>query len=99
MWFDSQMEATRYGELLWLQEVGDISHLRCQPSFTISVGDPPTKICVYRGDFEYFERSSGLWVVEDVKGVETEVFKMKAKLFRALIKDRELRIVKMGKRQ
>lgn len=94
--FHSKAEADRYGELLWLQEVGEISGLVRQPSYTIYVEGE--RITRYVGDFEYYEHSSGLCVVEDVKGAETEGFKLKAKLFRATIKNRELRIIKMGKR-
>lgn len=35
----------------------------------------------YIADFKYFDAEKGVYVVEDVKGAETEVFRIKRKLF------------------
>ena len=35
----------------------------------------------YRGDFAYFDRRVNIGVIEDVKGVETDVFRIKKKMF------------------
>lgn len=78
--FASKKEAKRYGELRLLERAGQITDLRLQPRFPLRVND--VLIATYVGDFHYQEK--GQWVVEDTKGVQTPVFKLKAKLFKAL---------------
>lgn len=88
--FDSKIEAKRYGELKLLEGRRDIRGLRVHPRFPIEVEG--FHICDYVGDFAYREPGTPYEVVEDVKGVETPEFKLKAKLFKALYRDRELRV-------
>jgi uncharacterized protein DUF1064 len=89
--FDSKAEARRYGELRILQFDRQISDLRCQVPFTL-FGKRGGKVCEYRADFTYTER--GKEVVEDVKGVATRAFGIKAKLFRDNYPNIELRVVR-----
>lgn len=77
--FDSKKEAKRYAELLLAETAGEIEDLQRQVNFSIYLG--VTKICAYRPDFTY--RQNGKLIAEDVKGFQTPVFKLKAKLFRA----------------
>lgn len=88
--FASKAEAKRYGDLKLLQRAGEIAELRCQPRYELAVNGH--KVCTYVGDFAYITRT-GMPVCEDVKGVETPEFKIKAKLFRALM-GREVVVVK-----
>ncbi len=71
--FDSKAEAARWVQLLRQQEMGDIHDLERQPAYDFACG------ATYRGDFRY-RNSEGALVVEDVKGMETELFKLKARL-------------------
>ena len=95
--FASQAEAERYGELKWLVRAGTITKLRLQPryllkeAFVDSAGNE-VKQMEYVADFEYVEK--GKIVVEDVKGEEREVFKLKSKLFRSRYPEMELRLIK-----
>src|SRR5690606_29460343 len=75
--FRSLTEGRRYKELKRQKEKGYIENLTLQPRYKIL--HPVTKklICTYVGDFRY-ERD-GHVIVEDVKGVMTDVFKLKAK--------------------
>lgn len=81
--FDSQAEARRYAQLKALQASGAISGLRVHPVYLLQPGFTHGKTAErainYEGDFEY--RENGAVIVEDVKGVETDVFKLKRKLF------------------
>ena len=43
-------------------------------------------------DFKYIE--NGKTIVEDVKGIQTDVFKLKHKIFEKVYPDLELRIIK-----
>lgn len=88
--FASKAEGRRYQELKLLQRAGEISELRLQPDYKLQVNGHA--ICTYRGDFSYLTKT-GLPVTEDVKGIETPVFKVKARLFRALL-GREIRVVR-----
>lgn len=86
--FASKREAKRHQELLLLQRAGAISLLKRQPRYPLVVnGDP---VAVYVGDWSYLE--GGDEVCEDAKGMQTPVFKLKAKLFRALYPHIELRL-------
>jgi hypothetical protein len=91
--FASKAEMNRYAELKILQRVGEISKLKLQPKFLIlgkvkGKGRP----IYYIGDFEYWKLNDH--IVEDVKGVETAVFKLKWKLVKAKYLNYEFRIVK-----
>jgi len=93
--FDSTAEAQRYAELQLLAAAGAIHALRVQPryelqpAFTAPTGETVRAI-TYKADFEYQE--DGRTIVEDVKGVATPVFRLKAKLFRYRYPELELRI-------
>jgi hypothetical protein len=74
------MEARSYQELRMLERAGEISNLKLQTRWPLVVNG--VKVCEYRPDFEYDE--GGRHVVEDVKGKATPVFRLKAKLMRAI---------------
>jgi Fe2+ transport system protein B len=82
--FDSMAERDRYIELKLLQDRGYISELQVHPryvivdKFTDGMGNKHQARC-YVADFEYQE--DGRIVVEDVKGYQTAVFKLKKVLF------------------
>jgi len=80
--FDSKAEAKRWGELKLLERANQISDLERQYRFKLAIGDQ--LIATYVADFRYFDRVKSEWVVEDVKGVRTAEFKIKAKLMKAL---------------
>ena len=83
--FDSRKEAERYKELKALERVGKIDRLELQPRFELQEsfkhkGKTIRKI-EYVSDFLYRDLSTLELVVEDVKGVKTDVYKLKKKLF------------------
>ena len=93
--FDSAKEAKRYKELKYLEMAGEISNLELQPRFLLQEsfkknGRTYRKI-EYVADFKYIE--NGKMIVEDVKGLQTDVFKIKHKLFEKKYPDLELRII------
>jgi hypothetical protein len=77
--FPSKREARRWSELRLLERAGRIEDLKRQVRFVLDVNAVP--ICHYVADFTY--REAGRLVVEDTKGVQTDVFKIKAKLMLA----------------
>ena len=89
--FASKAEARRWNELRLLERGRQIAELERQPKFALNYGDE--LIGYYVADFEYLDFKHGEWVVEDVKGVQTELFKWKARHFRAQY-GREIVIVK-----
>ena len=96
--FDSKAEARRYRALKLMQKAGAIMHLTVHPKYMIQapfIDNTGAKIrgIIYTGDFEYLEEPDAQMVVEDVKGVETAVFKIKAKMFKRLYPEYDFRIV------
>ena len=94
--FDSQLEANRYVELKLLQRAGKIKKLRLQVPFVLQEGFKKNgksyQAIKYIADFVYEE--NGRTVVEDTKGMQTDVFKIKHKLFEKKYPDLELRLIK-----
>lgn len=83
--FDSIREAERYCELKLLEKVKEIRDLELQPRFLLQdkfkdkSGTTHRKI-EYVADFMYIDKC-GKTIVEDVKGVLTDVYKLKKKMF------------------
>ena len=84
--FDSQKEANRYSELKLLEKTEEIWLLRTQPKFELqpsfvdSSGHKQRAI-TYSADFYYQDKKTKRFIVEDCKGMKTEVYKLKKKLF------------------
>lgn len=76
--FDSRKEAHRYQELLLLEKAGEISALRLQVSYELIPKQKGERACIYKADFVYEDH--GETIVEDVKGVRTDAYKIKRKL-------------------
>lgn len=87
--FDSKAEYNRYLVLKEMLRNGEISGLECQKSFVL-FGKRK-----YIADFYYIRE--GKKVVEDVKGFETQVFKLKRDLFLCKFPEIEFLIVRKGK--
>jgi len=80
MTFDSTAEAARYLELRRLEVHGVISDLKCQVPFELVPKNGSVRAVKYVSDFTYNDRRLTRLVIEDVKGVLTGTFKIKAKL-------------------
>lgn len=80
--FDSKREASRYLELKAMEENSLITNLKLQVAFKLEVND--YIICRYRADFTYFDQNQN-YIVEDVKGMLTPVYKLKRKLMKAIL--------------
>lgn len=81
--FDSLREARRYDHLRMLYEASAIQDLRLQQTFTLQEGyvtaDGETvRPITYKADFVYIQ--NGKTVIEDVKGVKTDKYKLKYKM-------------------
>ena len=80
--FDSIKEANRYDQLLALEAAGEISHLERQGKIYLMSGNIPVRYdsgrkAFWKFDFAYFCAKRNKRVIEDVKGVRTDVFKLK----------------------
>jgi hypothetical protein len=78
--FDSAKEANRWTELTLEERAGKITNLRRQVPFALVVNR--INVANYVADFVYLR--NGREVVEDSKGMRTEVYRLKAKLMRAV---------------
>jgi hypothetical protein len=88
--FASKKEAKRYGELKLLVLAGVISKLTLQPKYPLGSDDKPVlqrsgrypngRRVSYLADFRYVDLSTGRtgkYVIEDVKGMDTPLSKLK----------------------
>ncbi len=90
--FDSKREAERYCELKLFLRAKEIQNLQLQPRFLLQDGfvdkeGNEHKKIEYVADFMYVDKS-GKTVVEDVKGVLTDVYKIKKKIFLKIYDDK-----------
>ena len=108
--FASKAEARRYSELKLLEKAGEIESLELQPAFALKAllttgtlkgagkamaGEYPT-IGKYVADFRYFKLTAPTgWIVEDVKGMKTDLYKWKKKHVEAQY---GIQIVEIGRR-
>lgn len=82
--FDSRKEANRYCELKLMQRAGKITDLKRQVSYLLIPaqydhgGNLMERAVNYKADFVY--QKDGELVVEDTKGVKTDVYIIKRKL-------------------
>lgn len=79
--FQSTKEANRAHELLLLEKAGKISNLERQVTFRLEFNG--VLICKYIADFTYTD-DRGNERIEDVKGVLTDVFKLKKRMMKAM---------------
>ncbi|MDE2098366.1 MAG: DUF1064 domain-containing protein [Patescibacteria group bacterium] len=79
--FASLKEAHRYQELSLLVKAGEISDLQLQVRFALKVKH--TVVGTYIADFTYWAKENE-FVVEDVKGFRTPIYRLKAKLMKAI---------------
>lgn len=96
--FDSALEAKRYRQLALLEKANKITNLKLQPRFLLLESFKKNGMTYrkteYIADFSYEE--NGKTVVEDVKGKETEVFKLKRKMFEHKYPELSLKIITKG---
>lgn len=89
--FDSRREAERYVELKVLQKKGLITQLELQPKFLLQKGfkyrGKTQSAITYKADFRYIDLETNTYVVEDVKGMVTQAFAIKKKMFLATYGD------------
>ena len=82
--FDSQKEALHYSELKILERAGIIKDLELQPVFEITPkykkNGRNVRCIKYKADFAYYDIEKAKNVVVDVKGMKTDVYKLKKKL-------------------
>jgi hypothetical protein len=79
--FDSKGEAGRAMELRIMEKAGLIERLQFQVTFPL-YGKNGAEVARYRADFTYHCFERGVDVVEDFKGLRTDIYRLKAKLFR-----------------
>ena len=84
--FDSHREAHRYCELRLLEKAKRIKDLRRQVKYVLipaqrdRTGKLLEREVSYVADFVYYDFGLGKEVVEDVKGMKTDVYKIKKKM-------------------
>ena len=89
--FDSKAEARRYERLIDLERNGLIAGVTRQVPFVLAksvkfYGEKRAKPAMkYIADFVYTDITTGKIIVEDVKGMQTSIFRIKRHLMLALL--------------
>lgn len=95
--FDSKKEADYYIHLKLLKKAGEIKDIGLQQRFVLQPGFEKNGVkyqpITYIADF-VITNNDGTTEVVDIKGVETQVFKIKKKLFEHMYPDLNLKVVK-----
>lgn len=91
--FDSKLEADFYSDLKLQMKAGVIKGFCRQPEFVLVEGFGARKPITYRADFIIFHLD-GTYQIIDTKGMQTETFKLKHKLFMDKFPGLELKIIK-----
>lgn len=100
--FDSAAEASRYRELLMLEQAGEIANLQVHPKWVLqpafAAHGKRERAITYEADFAYIE--NGCLIAEDVKPAwenrkdgAWRVFRLKAKML-AYVHGIEVRVIK-----
>jgi len=83
--FDSLKERQRYMELKLLERAGEIKELKIHPQYLLQAPfiyqDKAERAIYYAADFQYITTNGNHVIIEDVKGMRTDVYKLKRKLF------------------
>lgn len=95
--FDSKKEAEYYCQLKLLKKAGEIKDIGLQPRFELQPAFEKNGVkyrpITYIADF-VITNNDGTTEIVDVKGVETQVFKIKQKLFEYMYPDLSLKVIK-----
>ena len=79
------VDGIKFDSIREAETAGEISHLELQPIVVLQdkfiYQGRMFRAITYRADFAYFDRTVNRGVIEDVKGMETDVFKIKKKMF------------------
>lgn len=78
--FPSTVEAQHYAELKILERAGEITDLKVHPRYPITINKQ--LICIVELDFSYRDKQK-LPHVDDVKGMDTAVSRLKRKMVEA----------------
>ncbi len=80
--FASKREANRYHYLKMRMLAHEICDLELQPTYSIDING--FHVCKVKLDFRYHDKLLGKTIVEDSKGMDTPVSRMKRKLVKAV---------------
>jgi len=86
--FASKKEGARYAVLKLREQMGEIKGLKLQPKYWfpiygVELEYQSKRRVVYIADFSYWNMKKQALIVEDVKGVQTPMFKLKWALMKA----------------
>ena len=83
MTFDSKKEYSYYLKYKLMEQAGEIHDLKMQVPFTLietfKLKDKTYRKTVYKADFTFVDKE-GKYHIIDVKGIRTDVYKLKKKL-------------------
>ena len=82
-----------------MKEAGVISLLEQQPEFILQgkfkYRDKAIRKIVYRADFKYWDKERGQFVLEEVKGFKTAVYRLKKKMLLYILQDSRIEFIEI----
>ncbi len=95
--FDSKRESEHYRDLKILERTGVIKDLILQPRYELQPKFKKNGISYrkieYVADFQYYDTVTNNIIVEDSKGMKTDIYKLKKKMFEYRYPNLELKEV------
>lgn len=85
--FGSKLEKSVYDILKMREMTGEISDIKCQQTIVLVDGSNKVRI-TWKVDFSFIDNETGKLCYCEAKGVETEPYRLKKKLFRKFIPHR-----------
>lgn len=82
--FASKKEAQYFVNLKLMERTGDVYGVELQKRYAL-IGPDGALITTYVADFVYWDQREKRHRIVDVKGVETDVFKLKRKMMRSFL--------------
>src|SRR6056297_1183693 len=93
--FDNKKESIRYKQIKEMEHENLIEDLELQPKFVLQPkfdkNDIHYRAITYKADFKYYDKEQKKIIIEDVKGMKTDVYKLKKKLFEYKFKNFEIK--------
>jgi len=95
--FDSKKEARMYSILKLLEKSKKIKLLKLQPTFVLVngyIGTDGKKVrdITYSADFSFYDNEQKRYRVLDCKGIKTDVFKLKEKMFNKIMLNSNIKL-------
>lgn len=82
--FASKLEARYFSQLKLREKAGEVFYVELQKRYPL-IGPDGLLVATYVADFVFWDQRESRQRIVDLKGIETDVFKIKKKLMKSLL--------------